>query len=329
MKGANRQDSARTCAAFACALALLDSIALVRPAPAQQTILVERNVNLRHDASAARPPIRLLQPPEELELLDSVKVDNYYHVVRTESNDTGWVWANNVRLETATRAPDVAMLGATPETGIDPAWDKPALVSTTFTSPVRNRSCGPTGDGGDTATNRRKNRNDVPARYHAVTFSAITGLPYPATRAASRGQWPIESLAVIQGYEGSAVQVVGYLVALKPQTSGGESTNCQLTRSAEVDWHVAIAGHEGDGEEAAIVVEPTPRIRLHHPKWTVTNLRPWLDSPNSVRISGWLFFDPAHRSHLGRYRQTLWEIHPVTQIEVWQGGRWVDVDSLP
>jgi hypothetical protein len=102
-----------------------------------------------------------------------------------------------------------------------------------------------------------------------------------------------------------------------------------MTRSAEVDWHVAVVEQQGDGEDAAIVVEPTPRIRVVHPKWTVARLTPWLDSAEPVRISGWLLFDPAHRSHLGRYRKTLWEIHPVTRIEVWQGGSWVDVDNLP
>lgn len=50
---------------------------------------------------------------------------------------------------------------------------------------------------------------------------------------------------------------------------------------------------------------------------------------NPVRISGWLMFDPSHRNHLGRFRKTLWEIHPITRIEVWQNGAWVNVDNLP
>jgi hypothetical protein len=220
-------------------------------------------------------------------------------------------------------------LGAAPATAIDPGWPHPAPAVGTFTSPVRNLSCGPVGDGGDTATNRRKNRTDVPQTYHATTFAAIADLSAPATRSTDRTLWPPESVAVIARSEGAAVQVVGYLVALKPQTGSAETTNCHMTRSTEVDWHVAIAEHQGDGEDASMVVEPTPRIRVRHPKWTVGHLTPWLDSSDPVRISGWLMFDPGHRNHLGRYRKTLWEIHPVTRIDVWRGGAWVDVDSLP
>lgn len=124
--------------------------------------------------------------------------------------------------------------------------------------------------------------------------------------------------------------MVGYLVAIKPQTGGsGESTNCYMTRPAEVDWHVALVERTGDGEAEAIVVETTPRVRVDHPKWTVTRLRSWVDSGGAVRISGWLLFDLAHRNHLGRYRKTLWEIHPITRMEVWLNGAWVDVDDLP
>ena len=310
-------------------VALAAALVCLGSAEAQQVVVVERNVNLRRDASTNQQPIRLLLPPEELELQDTAKVNNYYHVVRAESHDTGWVWANNVRVEVLGQ-PDTAIFGTAPATAVDPNWQKPAPASGTFTSPVRNLSCGPAGDGGDTATNRRKNRTDLPASYHATTFDAIADLSYPGTRSTDRTLWPPESVAVIQRVEGAAVRVVGYLVALKPQTGGsGETTNCHMTRSAEVDWHVAIVEQQGDGEELSIVVEPTPRLRVLHPKWTVARLTPWLDASDPVRISGWLMFDPAHRNHLGRYRKTLWEIHPVTRIEVWQGGSWVDVDDLP
>lgn len=293
----------------------------------QQNIIVERNVNLRRDPSTNQSRIRLLLPPEELELLDSVRTNNYYHVVRAESADTGWVWANNVRVE---NAPLDAFITSTPEAAIDSTWTKATATVGTFASPVSGDACGPRGDGGDTATNRLKNRTDSPTSYRLVAFDAIGDLEYPATTATNRSSWPTDSLAVIRRYEGVAVTVVGWLVALKAQTGGsGETTNCHMTRSAETDWHMAIVEREGQGEEESIVVETTPRIRRNHPRWTPTRIRPWVDSENPVRISGWLLFDPQHRNHLGRYRKTLWEIHPITRIEVWQDGQWVDVDNLP
>src|SRR5688572_20899653 len=133
---------------------------------AQQIVVVERNVNLRRDPSSNQAPIMLLLPPEELELLEPTRTNNYYHVVRAESADTGWVWANNVRVADALANPATAFLAVPPADQIDPTWAKPAPVVGTFQSPVRNLSCGPVGDGGDTATNRRKNRTDIPASYN-------------------------------------------------------------------------------------------------------------------------------------------------------------------
>jgi len=48
-----------------------------------------------------------------------------------------------------------------------------------------------------------------------------------------------------------------------------------------------------------------------------------------VRISGWLMLDPEHRNHLNKYRGTLWEVHPITRIEVQQDSTWVLLDKLP
>lgn len=86
--------------------------------------------------------------------------------------------------------------------------------------------------------------------------------------------------------------------------------------------HVALVAHAGDGEKTAVVVETTPRFYAQHPTWTAPQLASLDDSPTPVRISGWLLLDPVHKGHLNVYRTTLWEIHPVTQIETFKNGQW-------
>lgn len=54
-----------------------------------------------------------------------------------------------------------------------------------------------------------------------------------------------------------------------------------------------------------------------------------MNSDAPVRITGWTMLDPEHRNHLNKYRMTLWEIHPITKIEVFRNGEWVDLDQLP
>jgi hypothetical protein len=131
-------------------------------------------------------------------------------------------------------------------------------------------------------------------------------------------------------FEGIPVRTIGYIVAIKVESRGsGESTNCHFTGTDEVDWHVPLVQAAGDGEKTSIVVETTPRVRESHPKWTPEALAPWVNSDAPVRVSGYLLFDPEHRAHLGVYRSTLWEIHPITKIEVFQSNAWVDLDRLP
>lgn len=80
--------------------------------------------------------------------------------------------------------------------------------------------------------------------------------------------------------------------------------------------------------EDAIVVEVTPRIRAEHVHWDPGSIKALADEKKRVRISGWLLFDPYHPGHLGKFRVTLWEIHPIMQIEVEQDGVWVTLDDL-
>src|ERR1035441_6290027 len=66
------------------------------PLHAQQAE-VTRNVNLRADPSADNPPIRLLMPPEQVQLLESSKTSGYYHVCTSQAEE-GWIWAKNVQV---------------------------------------------------------------------------------------------------------------------------------------------------------------------------------------------------------------------------------------
>lgn len=99
-----------------------------------------------------------------------------------------------------------------------------------------------------------------------------------------------------------------------------------------------LTANLGDGENAAIIVETTPRVRQQHPQWTTARLKSWTAhignntnpsySQQKVRISGWLMLDPEHQDMIDQgLRSTLWEIHPITRIEVFDNGNWIDVDN--
>lgn len=293
-----------------------------------QTVEVTRNVNLRPSPSTQQAAIRTLRPPDEAQLLDTARVNNYYHV-RTEADEEGWVWSPNVHVVVDTATEDLAPLlsaeSIVPSSTISDTWTKPTPNKTTFTS--HGVTCANAGKAGDSETNLLKNRTDSATSYHPVTFDAIAQLPYPKAKP-HRHDWQQQQLDSIAPFEGVPLAVTGYLVALKPQTSGsGESTNCNMTGATETDWHIALVKAAGDGEATSVVVETTPRVRKKHPQWTIAHVGPLVDTDTLVRISGWLMLDPEHRNHLRKYRSTLWEIHPITRIEVLRGGQWINLDK--
>jgi hypothetical protein len=205
-------------------------------------------------------------------------------------------------------------------------------VLETWVKPRPNKSrlgdCGWYGsEGADKETNLRKNRTDLPPLYYAVSFEAITNLPSPMSATTRRDKWNQAQRDTIAPFDGVPVTVTGFVVVVRPQKNNREATNCGAQGEESTDWHIALVGYAGDTEDKAVVVEPTPRIKRHHPNWKPETLAPYVSAGDSVRVSGYLLYDPVHKGHLGRYRQTLWEVHPIHRIEVFDKGRWVDLDA--
>ena len=110
---------------------------------------------------------------------------------------------------------------------------------------------------------------------------------------------------------------------------GRESCNCDSTQPAQIDFHIWLLFAANDNRKDAIVVEMTPRVREHHPTWTVDMLTSIANQKLPVRISGWLMYDGQHPEQLPPgspaqppTRATLWEIHPIMKVEFKQNGVW-------
>jgi hypothetical protein len=179
--------------------------------------------------------------------------------------------------------------------------------------------CGPTGNAKKPAAkalNTSKNRTDIPgdSDYVDVGWSDLENLPSDR----------------INDFVSAPVRVVGFLShKIKVENTGtGESTNCNLTANNEVDWHIYLTDSPAQQISSAIIVETTPRTRPQH-KWTTDMLAPLVDSQTKVRISGWLMYDSEHKGVIGTQRATVWEVHPITKIEVQTNGQWVDLDNQP
>ena len=198
--------------------------------------------------------------------------------------------------------------------------EKPRPVDREF------RGCPPEGDGGDPDLNRLKNRIDD-GNYIPVQFDAVEQLQWPpGVERERRSKWSSADTEAVERYEGLPVAVEGYLAGSKLE--GPESPNCHGADDDFRDFHIWLTKTAGEDRSQSIVVEVTPPIRAKHPNWRTDVFRRIVREKPRVRISGWLMLDPEHPDQVGKTRGTIWEIHPIMQIDVEQNGRWVPLDSF-
>jgi hypothetical protein len=207
-----------------------------------------------------------------------------------------------------------------------PVGDLPNVASKQTPASYTLDGCPPEGNGGDLELNLLKNRSD-PGHYTAVSFDTLTALTWPKNvERLPMMDWPKSGRDFIQQYAGTPITVEGYIVSLREGPP--EAANCSRTTSGYLDWHLAFTKGARDARSQSVLAEVTPRVRLQH-DWTMDSIHSLLINDHlPVRLSGWLYFDPEHPGDLGVTRSTLWEINPVMQIHVWDGGRWVPLEGF-
>jgi hypothetical protein len=144
--------------------------------------------------------------------------------------------------------------------------------------------------------------------------------------------------------EGEIVQAIGYLYYA--MSTGAESSNCYLTGSSNVDFHIGIGFDAGRVAEAkskpgskskqfldlqanSMIVEMTPHYRAQfEPHWLLASLTSAYGV--QVRVVGQLMADNDHHTVNDDcalsgatstcWRLSIWEIHPVTAFYLCSAG---------
>lgn len=179
----------------------------------------------------------------------------------------------------------------------------------------------PEGSGGDPDLNRQKNRWSEPLNYRDVSVAQIIEFAHDELDAVGRkdrDHWSGAASEQAAQFEGTGVRVEGYLIAAK--VSGTES--CNGGSDLYHDDHVWLASSPSQSKRDAIVVEVTPFYNEQHPEWDIRTLNALARRHALVRVSGWILWDEEHGSEVGKSRGSLWEVHPITRIEVGENGTW-------
>ena len=185
-------------------------------------------------------------------------------------------------------------------------------------------TCLPTGQGSDPYLNSLKNRDKPPTTARLYTVNRLyEKTPTLPKKKVHRSKWTPQQQDLAARWERPAVMVEGYLVfdAVK---EGEEACNCGSTKY--VDHHLWLASTPSATRAKAMVVEVSPREWANHQGWNkAETFRRLIRAKEKVRVIGWLTWDQEHAAHLGKYRRTLWEVHPIHQIQVQRGNQWVSL----
>jgi hypothetical protein len=189
----------------------------------------------------------------------------------------------------------------------------------------------------DPETNRLKNRIDSPPVenrpvFHKVGLKELKSLPSPiGFLKKKRSDWTPQQREIVEKNEGIPIAVLGYLLvtsvngkAVGAIAEGPESCNCGRRELKHVDFRLWLVENPNDSKADAVIVQMTPRVRARRSKqWTLENLTYIAKERFPVIVYGWLMFEEGEQKGVGKSRATLWEIHPLIQIEFIRNGEWI------
>ena len=202
-----------------------------------------------------------------------------------------------------------------------------------------------------TSIDRLQRAVDLKVQHGELTYGnagSNGGPPLPADRAKLKGIATVDSHnhAVTLG-EGDLVTLDAFVLDAKhddtfPFGFGGEGVNCKNSLLEWNDIHIALGrtatAQECSSATAEIIPHFRPALwdRIDSNSCTMSHVTSPLPVKRlRVRITGQLFFDGSHKpSPCGApsgggnpLRRSVWEIHPVYKIEVFDAGHFISFEA--
>lgn len=173
----------------------------------------------------------------------------------------------------------------------------------------------------DPDLNLLKNRIDRATHPRPMSLKRFIHLPWPHAVSSSliaMPYWTHSERRQAYRYEGMAVSLTGYITDTRLEET--ESTNCE--GKGGYDWHVWIGPVPGSSRARSVITEATPRVRARERGFDLGVIESYAGRAVKVRITGWTLLDYEHPEQLGSDRATLWELHPITKIDLRVNGHW-------
>lgn len=325
---------------------ILILLLLIGSASAERVVVAMRNNNVKVRRTPSRFGQVVETVPRDAEFVVVDEQPNWFRI-RLRPRILGWVPKNQTRvLAEDDEDPDEPV---TPDPVDSSAFRLENFV--TLPAPETLSNCTPSnisadfsvcpaeGNGGTFARSYvRKNRLSVPCSYRTITPEQILALPL-LPRDVRKLDASHPQRKFLEDAEAIPVRLDGFLAMTK--NAGAEGVNCSI--AGRFDLRMEIVGRDDVDPKTTrprhIVTEATPWFRAVFTDWNPSFLRDFASYSNGfaggfqrdpvrVRIYGHLFFDEAHLTDgsIGSVRGTVWEVHPVTRIEVFENGAFRAVD---
>lgn len=163
----------------------------------------------------------------------------------------------------------------------------------------------------------------MPLQPQTWTVQRLIHLAWPkAVDGVSMAKWTRRERSRVDLHEGMGVRAAGYIDSVS-FLAIPESANCYGL--AGFDTHLWLGARPYLPRKDAVITEVTPRTTAREHGFSEDQMERLAARGVRVRITGWLFLDNRHDAGVEKVRATLWEIHPVTQVDVWRRQRWATI----
>ncbi len=196
----------------------------------------------------------------------------------------------------------------------------------------------------------KNNFCSVPANKTPETFTPqmLIDLQRNSHIPSGHGLEPTDRIRPRSLGEGKVIRMKAYLIeAHHADLGAGESVNCNGSSEEDNDIHIAFGAQPSTQECNSVTAEISPHHRPaswneigHYEKWNPKTKKydpnPGVASrlqAHAYRITGQLFFDASHApcpcgtAACNPVRASVWEIHPVYNIEVCKPGSSCDENT--
>ncbi len=141
-----------------------------------------------------------------------------------------------------------------------------------------------------------------------------------------RAEWTQAARTEAAQWEQRGVTIEGYLLNFKQKQQAPESCNCYSKTDRDIHLNLVADLGSGMSKAKSMVMEISPRVT--RTKWNLATLQQLANAGTRLRLSGWLMWDQEHVSSVGKTRGTVWEIHPIHEIEFRDAaGKWKSLDE--